>query len=291
MSALNDLKAAVRRRFEFIEFNLSWEKKIGRKQLQDAFDISPQQATIDLNAYLDAVPGSMRYDPRLRTYIPRQSYRPQLTSGSTSEYLLQLEMLLHGYRDPSDVWIQDAPDLDGVFVRARPIAPDVLRVLLEAIRNECAMSATYVSLSSHNESRRTLLPHALANDGHRWHVRAYDVENERYSDFVISRIEEAKLDAASGGERPEDADWDLFVEVLMRPQSDLSDRQKEKLKFEYQMIDGTLVLKVRKAMLYYYLRTYGFNPNPNKNRRLDNNSSFSLEIENVDDVENWLGWR
>ena len=57
MSDLKDLRASIRRRFEFIEFQLHWEGSVGRRKLQDQFSISPQQATNDLTAYMDACPG------------------------------------------------------------------------------------------------------------------------------------------------------------------------------------------------------------------------------------------
>ena len=57
-----EIKPSVRRRFEFIEFQLLWEGVVGRKVLQEKFEISPQQATKDLTSYLDIAPSNMMYD-------------------------------------------------------------------------------------------------------------------------------------------------------------------------------------------------------------------------------------
>ncbi|WP_416365653.1 WYL domain-containing protein [Paraburkholderia terrae] len=47
--------------------------------------------------------------------------------------------------------------------------------------------AIYLSLSS-GASKRVLVPVALVENGLRWHVRAYDRQNGRFGDFVVSRI-------------------------------------------------------------------------------------------------------
>jgi len=47
------LNWSVERRYEFIEFRLFWQGRINRGDLMDAFGVSTQQASLDLNAYID----------------------------------------------------------------------------------------------------------------------------------------------------------------------------------------------------------------------------------------------
>ena len=87
-----DIKPSVRRRFEFIDFQLQWAGSIGRKALQEQFEISPQQATNDLTTYLDIAPRNMSYDPRRRSYVVSSKFKPKFSSGESSGFFLHLEM-------------------------------------------------------------------------------------------------------------------------------------------------------------------------------------------------------
>ncbi|MBC8270346.1 MAG: WYL domain-containing protein, partial [Rhodospirillaceae bacterium] len=57
-----DLRWVVERRLEFIEFRLFWEGHVNRSDLIDAFGISVNQASTDLNRYLGLAAENMVYD-------------------------------------------------------------------------------------------------------------------------------------------------------------------------------------------------------------------------------------
>lgn len=285
------IKPGLRRRYEFIEFQLMWEGTVGRKSLQQKFEISPQQATIDLTSYLDIAPKNMSYDPRQRTYVAGSSFRPKFLKGEASEYLLHLEMLHHGYRNAEEIWPASIPSFDAVAVTSRKTDPNTLKTVLHAIRSRQSVEVTYVSLSSESEEPRRLLPHAIASDGHRWHMRAFDNDKERHSDFVLSRIEKIALKEDAISEVPEDASWCSFIDLCFQPDPTLSDRQKERLQIEYGMEDGELAISVRQAMLFYYLRFYGFDPLEQVGNCMRNKSSFHLTLKNLEEVESCLGRR
>lgn len=291
MTQRQDMKTSIRRRFEFIEFQLGWEGSVGRKKLQDQFAISLQQATNDLNAYLDACPNNMLYDPRQKAYIPSPKFRPRFTAGEVSEYLMHLDMLRQGYRSEAEIWVDSLPTYDAVSAKTRKIDPVTFKLILSAIRSKSCIRARYVSLSSDNLEPRTLKPRAIASDGHRWHVRAFDFGNDRYSDFVVSRLEAAKPSEPPARGIPADIEWDTDVEVILKADTDLKKPQRERLELEYGMTDGRLRLKVRQAMLWYYLRHYGFNPHDIDGGAFRNKSSFHLKVSNLKEVERCLGRR
>ena len=291
MSDLNDLRASIRRRFEFIEFQLNWEGSVGRRKLQDQFSISPQQATNDLTAYTDACPGNMVYDPRQKTYVPGSTYRPVLTQGEASEYLMHLDIFHHGYREEGEIWATSIPVLDAVSVHSRKISSEVLKHVLQSLRSRSCMKARYLSLSSDNTGLRTLLPHAIASDGHRWHMRAFDIENKRYSDFVLSRLEKTELADLPEQQIPEDTAWNTSVEVVLKAEPALDQSKKERLEFDYGMANGRLRFSVRQAMLFYYLRHYGFDPRETEYGKIRNKSSFYLSIDNIEKVDECIGRR
>lgn len=285
------LKEAVRRRLEFIEFCLSWEGSVGRKRLQDAFGISPQQATNDLNGYGDLAPHNMIYDPRLKTYVPSESFSPYLTKDDPHEYLHHAHGLIDG-RAKADAWLGYPYKVAGVRVMQRQVSGSILRVILKSIREQRIILASYISLntSSHQEKKR-ILPQALAFDGHRWHTRAYNVDKDRFSDYVLSRFKHAETtDSVSKTIRPDPA-WLEIVAIHLMPNPELDTEIQKGLEYEYQMKKGKLVLKVKKAMLFYNLRQYGFNPLPLDNGKMRNESSFNLVIENFDEIEDHLARR
>ncbi|WP_237061531.1 WYL domain-containing protein [Loktanella sp. M215] len=282
------IKPSQRKRYEFIEFQLMWEGTIGRKLLKDKFEISLQQATLDLTSYLDLEPKNMTYDPRQRTYVAQSNFRPAFVEGEATEYLQHLEMLHHGYRAADEIWPASVPEFDAVRMSSRKTDPVILKTVLRAIRNRHCVEVMYVSLSSESESPRFLYPQAIASDGHRWHMRAFDSDKERHSDFVLSRIEKVTIKESDVKEIPEDDEWSTIVYLRLRPDPNLAERQRERLEVEYDMNDGELLLQVRQAMLFYYLRFYGFNPLEVDGGMIRNKSSFSLNIVNLEEIERCL---
>ncbi len=285
------LKEAVRRRWEFIEFCLSWEGSIGRKRLQDAFGISLQQATNDLNGYADLAPHNMTYDPRQKTYVPSESFSPHLIDDDPYEYLHHIESSIEG-RSREEAWLGYSYKAAGVRMVQRQLSGDVLRAILRGIREQRVVSARYIALDASSPAqKKRIVPHALAFDGYRWHTRAYNIEKDRFSDYVLSRFKRAELkEEISDSIRPDPA-WTETVDVHLMPNPRLDTDKQKGLEFEYQMKKGKLVLKVKKAMLFYYLRQYGFNPLPVDDGKMRNESSFNLVVGNFDEVERHLARR
>lgn len=281
-----DLKPIQRRRFEFIEFQLAWEGEVGRRKLQDQFRISPQQATKDLTAYGDLAPGNLSYDPRAKVYVPGSRFSPILIRGDASEYLSQLEMISSGQKSEAEVWPTVLPKFAIATARARMVDADVLRVVLDAIRRRMVVEAKYTSMTSGGGKRRRFAPHAIASDTHRWHMRAYDLDKDRWSDIVLTRLADLRL-RNDAGLVPKDTLWEEEVVVVLRAQSELSDEQRAALEREYEMEDGRMEVLVRRAMLFYELRHHGFDP-----RRISQgegaSSSFGFDIINEEEVRRWL---
>jgi len=285
------LKEAIRRRWEFIEFCLSWEGAVGRKRLQDTFGISPQQATKDLNGYADLFPRNMAYDPRQKTYVPSETFSPQLTDDDPYEYLRHINSLDEG-RPKEGNWLGFTYKTAGVRVMKRQVSGKILREILKGIREQRVVWAHYISLSAPSPAqKKRILPQALAFDGHRWHARAYNMEKDRFSDYVLSRFERAEAkEEVSETIRPDSA-WIETLDMRLSPNPLLDTDKQKGLEYEYQMKNGELAIKVKKAMLFYYLRQYGFNPAPLDKGKMRNESSFNLVIKNFDEVETSLARR
>jgi predicted DNA-binding transcriptional regulator YafY len=120
------------------------------------------------------------------------------------------------------------------------------------------LTVTYVSLSS-GTTERQIVPHALIDNGQRWHLRAYDRANARFSDFVITRILRAlALDGAAIAEheRPDaDEQWNRTVELKLIPHPNVA--HKGAVEADYGMRSGALHVRCRAAVAGYALRSWG----------------------------------
>jgi predicted DNA-binding transcriptional regulator YafY len=132
-----------------------------------------------------------------------------------------------------------------------------LAVVTRAIYRRQVLEMTYVSLSS-GDKRRQIVPHALVDNGQRWHVRAYDRDNSRFSDFVITRISKAVVMGEGEAVRHERADadeqWNHTVELKLIPHPKL--KHKGAVEADYGMRSGALLVKCRAAVAGYALRRW-----------------------------------
>lgn len=278
----------IRKRLEFIEFQLHWAGQVGRKELEEQFEISLQQATKDIGQYDSLFPDSLVYDPRQKTYVQGPAFETRLTAGAVSDYLKHFEALQDGYKDKNEIWPTFVPPMEGIKYQPREIKADSFKLLIKAIQIGQGIRVKYISASSSNHGFRSLYPHAFGSDGHRWHVRAYDLENERYSDFVLSRLTADKWLPKTPFDLPSDGEWERKIELCLIPDPNLNENTRSVLASEYRMRKSVLRIQMRQAMLFYYLRFYGFNPRPVDNTPMRNESSHMLYIDNFDEVQQWL---
>lgn len=281
----------VLKRLAFIDFILLWDGEISRATIYDHFSTSPQQATIDINKYIDEFPNSMFYDPRKKRYVAHPNFEPSLIDGTSKEYLRYLEAYAEGYKSEDEIWIQKKPKVGSVNIPKRDVDTGILKSILEAIEKNLSFEMEYTSLSSDSHVRR-IAPHALGSGGNRWHVRAFDFENDQFADFVISRIAAISNFEASTISPTNDLAWDNIVSVRVTPDTNLSDKQRFGVAREYEIQGEILEIETTQAMLFYCLRRLGFNPRPEKKgEKMNIKSSYQLELLNLDEVEVWLDRR
>lgn len=121
---------------------------------------------------------------------------------------------------------------------------------------KCAVKVSYLSLAS-GASIRELVPVALADNGLRWHVRAFDRERGRFADFVLTRISRAQEIEGLVSECENlaaDEQWARMVELELVPHPDL--KQPKAIEADYSMQEGVLRIKARAALAGYVLRRW-----------------------------------
>ena len=248
---MDDLSRAQRQRLAFIDFSLQYFGKVSRQDMITKFATGLAAATRDFQLYKTLAPDNMRLVHQTKSYHRLASFVPLFSH--------QPESILHGLAkgfgdglshpvQPSEVCI-DALQL---------IHPDtvVIAALMRAIQDNKALDITYVSVSS-GEKRRQIVPHALVNNGQRWHVRAFDRTHSIFTDFVATRIKTISESMTEVGEleaSDKDSYWHQEVELTLIAHPSLS--HPEAIELDYQMQDKQLKLTCRAALAGYLLRQW-----------------------------------
>ncbi|NVM42508.1 WYL domain-containing protein [Ochrobactrum intermedium] len=264
-----DLRWGVERRLEFIEFRLFWEGHVNRGDLMDAFSVSVNQASTDLNRYIGMAPGNMVYDKSARTYIRGSKFAPLFLKPDASRYLSQLRSVADGILDRADAWIGQFPSYDAAPTPVRGVNAKTLRSVVAAIRRSEAIEVKYQSLSRPEPRWRWIAPHAIGFDGFRWHTRAFCLTDQTFKDFLLSRIIETRGTKLNEMGQAADTNWNEQVTLEIGPHPELSETQQKVIALDYGMRGGKAKITVRKALLYYALKRLGLDTDPAARRPQD----------------------
>ena len=268
---LKDVPPSQVERLAFIEARLYFLGELRRADVAKRFSRASIQASRDLALYKELAPGNLAYDFQAKTYLPGEKFK--LIFGRTPERVMY--WLRSGLGDglPHPQGLPTA----AVESLSQPRLGE-LAVVTRAIYRRQILEVTYVSLSS-GDKRRQIVPHALVDNGQRWHVRAYDRNNSRFSDFVITRLSKAVAIAAGNQARHERADadeqWNRTVELVLIPHPKL--KHKAAIEADYRMRAGVIKVRCRAAMAGYALRRWGVDCSDN---HCLSESDYQLALEN-----------
>lgn len=244
-------------RLQFIDFRLRWERRINRMDLTEHFGISVPQASLDIAKYMELAPNNLTYDRSFKTYTAAPNFHPLYQRSSAQHYLAELLATKMGVIEPAASFIGSAPEADWAPSPWRTINEQTVEAVVRAIRQQEAIWVSYQSMTSMDESVRLLSPHALGNDGFRWHMRAFCHKRQRFSDFVLARILRIDGFEASQVDSNQDSHWQTVLTLVLAPHPDLPAAKKRVLELDYGMEGGQVKLPCRQAFLYYTLRRLG----------------------------------
>lgn len=259
---LKSLSYAQKQRLQFIEAVLIWDGSVQRGDVCKVFDVTPNHLTRDIKRYRTCHKDALEYDVESRAYRQGHKFTPLLASGSAEEYLA----LLQAYCASQSTSVLPAMgyvvNSESVPAPIGVIDPDVLRLIMHALRNKTGVSFTYQSFSEPNPAARTIWPHTMVYTGERWHVRAYDAKRRTFRDFVLSRCSNASSDPSP---QPvpaiEDNMWHEMqvIEIVAAPR--LSSTQRAVIAKEFGMsmdASGEPIWSqpIRKSLVGYFLNRY-----------------------------------
>jgi hypothetical protein len=241
----------------FIEERLFWLGAVNRTDLVRRFGVSMSQASADIARYLAHEPRGVGYDKSAKRYVAGDGFRPVLAAPDAKRLLGELRLINVGIMPPAEALLGAVPPFDAAPVPDRPIDALTLRAVLRAIREGTALDVFYQSMSRPEPHRRVIEPHALAHDGFRWHARAFDRESGEFRDFVLGRLSKPKPAGAARSTPGNDADWQATVRLVIAPHPGLTVAQSRAIASDYGIRDGSVMIGVRRALLFYALRRLG----------------------------------
>ena len=128
MGGESGLRRGVESRLEFIEFRLFWEGHVNRSDIVEAFGVSINQASADLNRYLGLAETNMVYDKSARTYVRSSSFKPIFHKPDAERYLTQIRSIADGIITPDDAWIGSVPGFACAPTPARGVSAPILSI-------------------------------------------------------------------------------------------------------------------------------------------------------------------
>lgn len=246
------LRWGIEQRLEFIEFVLFWEGMIKRADLVDRFGVSVPQASADIKRYRETAPDNAEYDGQLKRYIATDAFAPVLINPDADDYL---SFVSDGEGQVAQV--PYAPPCERLNLPERQILPGTLRFVVAAIREGLDIRIRYQSMSRPKPIWRWITPHALGDNGRRWHFRAYCHIDGEFKDFLFSRIMKTGETRLTEIHSADDKDWYDEVTFVLVPNPQLSKTQQQVIAHDYGMKNGKLSITTNPAMLSYYLRHLG----------------------------------
>lgn len=257
-----ELSQTQRERLAFLEMRAYFTGELRRADIETRFGIKPAASSRDIGVYREIAPENLVYDGVGRCYRPSAVFRPLFEFQSERV----LAWLLQGFGDGLDLGLKQAAPCEGPGQLVKPDM-EVLGAITRAMCAKKALRVSYLSLSS-GAKKREIVPVALADNGLRWHVRGYDRERQRFSDFVLTRIakaQELEGDVAESEMLAADEQWARMVDMELVPHPAI--KQPKAIEADYGLEDGVLKIKARAALAGYVLRRWSIDSSPD--HRLD----------------------
>ncbi|WP_084407309.1 WYL domain-containing protein [Aestuariibacter salexigens] len=257
MSELSGLTHGQRERLAFIDFSLQYFGHIARSDLINRFKTGLAASTRDFTQYRELAPDNMRLVHQTKQYYRSEGFVPLFNHDPS----VILTSLSRGFGDGVSHQVQPSSQCIDAVNLIHP-EPRIIATLMRAIHNRQPLSCEYVSLTS-GLSQREIVPHAIVNNGHRWHVRAYDRKHGAFRDFVCTRFVSAtalQRDITSLESQASDSQWHNLLTMTLIPHPDI--QQSKAIEMDYGMQDGKRDIAVRAALAAYLLRHWQVDCSP-----------------------------
>lgn len=269
---IQQLTYAQRERLAYIDFALAFLGQVTRTELIQKFKTGLAAGTRDLTAYKELAPNNMVLEHSTKLYLRTPEFEP-LFEHDPQQVLVNLA-------NDYDHTTSHSKHLTSACFDAIPLihpSANFVSTIMRAIYQRKAFKCNYVSLSS-GETTRILVPHSVVNNGHRWHVRAYDRHSAEFRDFVCTRFTQTEVidePIQVSETRESDKQWNRIVDVSLIVHPNI--KHVKAIELDYGMVSGELKLEVRAALLGYLLNQWKVDCSPSHSL---NSSEYQLALRN-----------
>lgn len=250
--SLSGYSQTQRDRLSFIDLRLRFSGEFRRQELVARFGVRAAAATRDIAQYRQLAPRNLEYDTKGKVYVRATSFWP-LFDFPVGRILT---WLAHGYADGEPVPRKPLVPHEGTHLSGS-IDLELVSALTRAIHYGIAVEVSYRALSS-GVTTREIVPFAFADNGLRWHVRAFDRRSGEFRDFVLARLNDARFmrGSVSNHELPsQDIQWNRITELEFVPHP-ANVQHPDTIEAEYGMSGGVLKVRARAALAGYLLRRW-----------------------------------
>ena len=250
-AVLDEFSQGQRERLLYLEMHLWFSGAIGRRDLETRFGIKPAAASRDLATYRELAPKNLEYDTSDRCYRVVKAFHPVFEYATDRV----LAWLTQGFGDGLDLKIKPVIPSESAASKVKPDLV-ILATVARAIACKRPLRIRYLSVSS-GAKTRDIVPVALADSGLRWHVRAFDRLNDRFSDFVLRRIQSAEILGPLSSEHERlaaDEQWTRTVNLDLVPHP--ASEWPEGIEVDFDMREGCLQMRTRAALAGYLLQRW-----------------------------------
>lgn len=248
---LEQINFAQKQRLAYIDFCLLFKGSIYRQDIINRFQIGLSASSRDFSAYKELAPHNLAYDTADKRYYQTPLFKPVFEHDARRTLTKLANDISDGFDAIGDIHFPvESPsslNVPDIFIVAR---------LVQAILNNKAVSVIYTSLSS-GSGARELVPHAIVDNGLRWHVRAFDRKSHSFRDFVLTRISKVTIKDTPNEEESAQADteWQRLIPLQLVPHPKNIEHPTA-IEMDYGMENEQLLIEVRAAMAGYLLRRW-----------------------------------
>ncbi|WP_448213527.1 WYL domain-containing protein [Colwellia sp. MEBiC06753] len=247
-----NLSFSQKQRLAYIDFLLMFRGYFSRNDLTTKFEMGMANATRDISLYKELARTNLTFDNVDKSYYQTKDFKPLFTHDARKTLVKLANDISDGFDAIGDInFPVEAPSQLNV--------PDIFIVakIVQAILNEQAVSIIYTSLSS-GSAAREIVPHAIVDNGLRWHVRAFDRKSNSFRDFVLTRISKVTIKPKVPEQfelKIEDHQWNRMMPLQLVPHPN-NVQFSTAIELDYGMQKGILDLNVRAALAGYLLRRW-----------------------------------
>jgi predicted DNA-binding transcriptional regulator YafY len=249
-SKLKAMTQSQRDRLAHLDLRLRFIGEFRRQDLVQRFGIQAAAATRDISQYKELGPRNLNYDNKRKVYVCAEWFRPVFDFAP----IRVLTWLSQGFGDGEPMRARQLVACEGPELSMN-LDLEILSVLTRAIHKKVAVEISYRALST-GLTTREIVPFALADNGQRWHVRAFDRRDGYFRDFVLTRIADVRPVTGAIQEHEnhdQDIQWNRIAEIELVPHP-ANVQHPDTTEAEYGMENGALRMRVRAAMAGYLMR-------------------------------------